>query len=151
MSDASGCYERAGRLFDTVVALDPAARAVALTAAATEDPEAVELARRMLERDGGARRLSWGAAVEPESVLGVRLGPYVIESLLGRGGMGAVYLGRRADPDAVVAIELLTLGVAPGEAIERVRREAECLATITTRASSATAARASTSRGDPTW
>jgi serine/threonine-protein kinase len=57
---------------------------------------------------------------------GVRLGPYEIESLLGRGGMGEVYRGRDVRLRRPVAIKILaTTLVADRDAIERFRREAE--------------------------
>src|SRR5262245_2694791 len=39
---------------------------------------------------------------------GFRVGPYVIQDLLGRGGMGAVYLGEHLDLHRKVAIKVLS-------------------------------------------
>ena len=61
---------------------------------------------------------------EPEEL--ARLLPqYCIESLLGHGGMGAVYKGRQPELDRPVAIKLLPAEIAADEQfIARFRREA---------------------------
>jgi serine/threonine-protein kinase len=57
---------------------------------------------------------------------GARLGPYEIETLLGRGGMGEVYRGRDTRLRRPVAIKVLAPGlVRSPDAIARFRREAE--------------------------
>jgi predicted Ser/Thr protein kinase len=60
---------------------------------------------------------------------GTTLGPYAVEELLGRGGMGEVYAARRARDGADLAIKLLHvhLGEAP-EMRLRFRRESDVLA-----------------------
>ncbi len=67
---------------------------------------------------------------EPEEL--ARLLPqYCIESLLGHGGMGAVYKGRQPDLDRPVAIKLLPAEIAADEQfIARFRREARTLAKL---------------------
>ncbi len=62
------------------------------------------------------------------------VGPYVIESLIGRGGMGAVYRARHAPTGAPRAVKLVLsarLGPADGErALARFRREVRVLARL---------------------
>jgi tetratricopeptide (TPR) repeat protein len=69
------------------------------------------------------------SSVEP-AVARKRLGPYEILSLLGRGGMGAVYLARRADGqyEKQVAIKLVDLPLATEVFFERFRQERQILA-----------------------
>lgn len=63
---------------------------------------------------------------------GFRVGPYVIRDLLGRGGMGAVYLAEHLDLHRKVAIKILTLGRGEDQklALERFLREARAAAAL---------------------
>jgi len=66
-----------------------------------------------------------------DSRLGTRLAGYQIKSLLGRGGMGVVYLAEQLGPHRQVALKLLLDPVAAGEAFrERFLRESELAAAI---------------------
>ena len=57
------------------------------------------------------------------------LGPYRVEAMLGRGGMGAVYRGRHERLGAVRAVKLLTGRMTP-QRVERFAREAQALARL---------------------
>jgi len=69
--------------------------------------------------------------VEPD-LSGRRVGAWQIERLLGRGGMGAVYLAARADGEfsKQVAIKFVQPSVAGAGALERFRAERQLLASI---------------------
>ncbi len=70
----------------------------------------------------------WGAdavALAP----GTRLNQYVVESVLGRGGMGVVHAGHDARLDRPVAIKILSHGADAG-AVARLRREAAVMAAL---------------------
>ena len=71
-------------------------------------------------------------ASEEPVVLGTRLGAYRLESEIGQGGMGAVYLATRADSefDKRVAIKLIREGAASEFAIRRFRNERQILARL---------------------
>lgn len=64
--------------------------------------------------------------------IGRRIGPYKLERLLGRGGIGAVYLGQRVDGqfDRQVAVKLIDLPVADSLFRERFRQERQILARL---------------------
>ncbi|WP_348261647.1 protein kinase [Telmatobacter sp. DSM 110680] len=61
-----------------------------------------------------------------------RVGPYEIDKLLGRGGMGAVYLAHRADGqfEQEVAVKLIDLPLATALFRERFRQERQILAEL---------------------
>ncbi|HEX6862165.1 MAG TPA: hypothetical protein VF414_05070, partial [Thermoanaerobaculia bacterium] len=89
--------------------------------AAHEDPRPLAIEERLL-----------AAAGEP--AMRERVGPYRIVRLLGRGGMGEVYLAERDDGEyrSQVAIKLLAggAGVFGGERERRLRRERQILASL---------------------
>jgi len=66
------------------------------------------------------------------SYIGKQIGAYKIEKEIGKGGMGAVYLARRADKefDKKVAIKLIKRGFDTDEIIERFRHERQILAAL---------------------
>jgi serine/threonine-protein kinase len=68
-----------------------------------------------------------GEAVDPEQI-----GPYRVLRRLGQGGMGAVYLARRADSQdaAPVAIKLARFELTDEEALRRFRAERQILARL---------------------
>jgi serine/threonine protein kinase/tetratricopeptide (TPR) repeat protein len=68
----------------------------------------------------------------PEPNIGRTLGPYVIEECIGRGGMGAVYLARRADQafERRVAIKMIRRGMDSELVIRRFRHERQILASL---------------------
>jgi eukaryotic-like serine/threonine-protein kinase len=69
-----------------------------------------------------------GPGVEP--VAGQQFGAYTLESLLGRGGMGSVWLARRSDGhfEGKVAIKILDHRGVARQGAEQIRREASLLA-----------------------
>ena len=70
-------------------------------------------------------------ADEPELV-GKKIGPYLIESEVGRGGMGAVFKAVRSDEhfEKRVAIKLIKRGFDTDEIIKRFRHERQILAAL---------------------
>lgn len=60
----------------------------------------------------------------PRDLTGQRFGAYVLEALIGRGGMGAVYRARQELLDRLVAVKVLAPDVIQNtDAVERFRRE----------------------------
>ncbi len=128
-------------LFDQALELPPIARAELLREVQFKSPLVYSQLRELLmahegsheffeqfERDGGL----W-AQFTPPSMIGRRFGSYVVESEIGRGGMGAVYKASRADDVfyKTVAVKLISGGAALSEsALEAFRRERQILAQL---------------------
>ena len=89
--------------------------------------------------DGSQRAVPVGVATPPGSssvtqlpTIGTRLGPYLITSVLGRGGMGIVYRATDTRLDRSVAIKMLAVGRRHAEPLaERFQREAKAIAALT--------------------
>src|SRR5947209_1710049 len=71
-----------------------------------------------------ARETETIAMAVGEQALSGRFGRYDIERLLGRGGMGAVYLARQVDLARPVVVKVIAPGMQGASLLERFRREA---------------------------
>ena len=82
--------------------------------------------------DGVVEDLSWSRRERSDSPIGQTVGAYRIIREIGRGGMGAVYLGERADRafEKEVAIKLLKRGTDTDEVVRRFEAEREILARL---------------------
>lgn len=139
---------RVDALFSAALDLEPAERAAWLDAACAGDgalrgelEELLRLADEPLPAVDGEgpglaafRREALDAAgvEETSEAPGARVGPYELERELGRGGMGVVWLARRADGafEQAVAVKLVRRGMATDEVQRRFRRERQILATL---------------------
>ena len=86
-----------------------------------------------LLRDEGFLEGGPAATLGPASLEGTSVGHYTLTALIGQGGMGAVWLGRRNDGrfDARVAVKLLNIALVGRTGEERFRREGAILARLT--------------------
>ena len=134
MNEATKHFRRVQEVFDEVIALPEDRRDVRLDKLCGSDAELLADVRSLLaamfeeiETSGSLRDAS---AARPQDLAQQRIGPYEIESLLGRGGMGAVYLAHRADGqyNKKVAIKLIDLPLATNLFRERFRNERQILA-----------------------
>ncbi|GEM_PF-2512058 len=71
----------------------------------------------------------------PEDLLGTVLGTCALERILGRGGMGVVYLAQQSRPHRQVAVKVLLLSLMPDPErrerfLKRFRREADAVAVL---------------------
>ncbi len=88
----------------------------------------MELARRSAPGNRESHRLQPAAA--PQALNG-RIGGLEFLSLVGQGGMGAVYRARQVDLDRIVAVKILPESLANDPTfVERFRREARALARL---------------------
>lgn len=142
----SESWSRVETLVDQLLDLDPLERAQALERARLADRTVAEEAENLLraiEEDRNDLLDSPLFVNSPELVAGATedaardrsgtvLGPYRLVSVLGRGGMGVVYLAERADEEFEkrVAIKLMPRGLESDEAERRFRLERQVLARL---------------------
>lgn len=146
----SGRFREARDLFADLVDLPEEERAARLLALEQGDPDLGAEVRHLLEADSKAGGFLEEPAPERLAALGVtgdgeeadeneretpvgeRIGPYRTLSLLGRGGMGEVFLAERADGqfEQQVALKLVKRGMDSEEILSRFRRERQILARL---------------------
>jgi len=127
--------------FNSLLGVDPSLRSIEVGKIATRDRElarALEslLAAHAKESDDFLQIPA--AALEPvdegpeeDSRVGTHVGPYELVRELGSGGMGEVYLARRADEfEHQVAIKLVRSGQDSAEVLRRFRAERQILANL---------------------
>jgi eukaryotic-like serine/threonine-protein kinase len=138
---------RALAQFDALVDLDPSAQAARLRALRAEDPALAEELTRLLRADAtpdslidrGFREVA-ATLVERVSdvraavagAAGQRIGPFQLDRLLGRGGMGEVWLATRHEGDfqQEVALKLLLRGIDGEDRVRRFVQERRILAEL---------------------
>lgn len=128
-------WTRLSPLLDALLDLPPDQRAGQLAAYRGEDPALADALEALLQREADDQTfLSQplpGLPVDRHA--GVRVGPYLLECLLGEGGMGQVWLASRADGvyERRVALKLLRPGLADTRLRQRFDRERDILARFT--------------------
>jgi tetratricopeptide (TPR) repeat protein len=127
---------------DQALDLAPAERELWLAELTTSEPGVARMLRELLSEHAALNAsqflenspLSRGElpALKRATLEGARIGAYTIERLLGRGGMGEVWLARRSDGrfDAQCAIKFLDDAVSHDKLAERFRREGRLLARL---------------------
>jgi Tol biopolymer transport system component len=128
------------RLFERASPLQAAERASFLEAQCRDEDVRREV-RALLEHpatgiDGVAEAIAdemAAIAQEPdpdERLIGVRLGPYRVDAIVGHGGMGAVYRASRDDGEFrhQVAVKLVRAAARSPAALQRFKRERQILA-----------------------
>ena len=128
-------WQRMSSVLDELLELDSTARAQRLEAERAVDPQQAAALERLLApltRIDAGGFLDEPAALPDAGLAGQRIGPYLVERELGRGGMGSVWLARRADGryDGQVAIKFVLLGLSSATARERFQREGRILARL---------------------
>ena len=134
----AGRWSQARELFERLVDLPAADREESLSG--VSDAELAARVRRLLEADAEAEgfletpvvAVAGGLLEVEEPAPPERIGPYRVLRRLGRGGMGEVFLGERADGlfEQRVAIKLLRRGMATEDVLARFARERRILARL---------------------
>ena len=134
-------WQQIEEVFSAAMELGPGERPAFLEQACSGDPELQAEVRSLIASSETAddyfHNLASHSGVPTESEpselpAGKRIGNYKLVELLGRGGMGAVYLAERDDDEfrMRVALKLLPLGLDTEEARQRFRRERQILARL---------------------
>lgn len=130
-------WERIDELFNRALGIPEVERAAFLRTEAGDEPELVEYVERLLAQDAAAETLlDRGIAHVAADVLDGsvpllrRVGPYRVIEVLGRGGMGVVYLGEREDLGFRVAIKVLRDATLSPARRDRFEREQQTLAQL---------------------
>ncbi|HKE93517.1 MAG TPA: protein kinase, partial [Povalibacter sp.] len=135
-------WQRLDGYLDHALELEPAEREPWLASLATTEPElATHLGDLLAERDAlnaagfleGSPLSSARRAATPASMSGQQVGAYRIERLLGRGGMGEVWLASRSDGrfEGRYAIKVLDCELVQPRLVERFLHEGRLLARLT--------------------
>lgn len=136
-------WAQLSKALDPLLDLEPDARQAALSQLRASDPALADELGPLLEADSQARAdqfLTGQAAPATDSLSapgpslqGHRIGPYALQTPLGAGGAGTVWLADRADGqyEGQVAIKLLHLALVDHAAAQRFAREGAILARLT--------------------
>jgi serine/threonine protein kinase/tetratricopeptide (TPR) repeat protein len=131
-------WPRVKEVLGLALEVPPAERAALLDVLCIDEPEVRAEVESFLSAESAAapfyERLAAGAVGHAEPVdphVGAHLGPYLIERLIGHGGMGAVYLARRTDDfEHSVAIKMIRRGMDSDLVVRRFRHERQILASL---------------------
>src|SRR5262245_52997670 len=113
---AAAVWAEIGPLLDEALDLSPQELTPWLAELEASRPEAAREVRRLLDEKARLDEqhfLETGPPLPPTSLTGQRVGAYTLESLLGEGGMGTVWLASRSDGrfEGRVAIKLLNVAL----------------------------------------
>jgi len=134
-TDAAGQWTEVLPLLDTALELEPAEREAWLAELASRDAPLAKRLGELLELHASNRAAGFmerSPLSAGEDLTGGQIGPYAIVRLLGRGGMGSVWLGRRNDGkfEGHAAIKILDRRGLGSDAAGQIRREASLLARL---------------------
>jgi tetratricopeptide (TPR) repeat protein len=137
VNESVGQRQRTEAIFHEVLAADEGRRPTLMEQLCSDDTALMEEVRSLIEASEAEERLSARLSetrIDADQVGAARyVGPYQIDRLLGRGGMGAVYLAHRADGEfhQQVAIKLIDFPLATDLFRDRFRMERQILAGLT--------------------
>ena len=120
-------------LLDHALELPESERPSWLATLRERDPSLADDVAALLAGEDDADRGRFLADPPIPSLAGMRLGAWVLEQPLGQGGMGSVWLARRADGrfEGRAAVKLMNLALLSPSGQERFRREGSVLARLT--------------------
>jgi serine/threonine protein kinase len=131
-------WQQVKDIFDRAVECDAASRTAYVREHCAEDEELRREVESLLASDTetgsllNAPPIALGMAVDPQRQAGARIGPYEILRELGKGGMGCVYLARRADGvyPKLVALKVMRSDFQSRDLLHRFEQERRILAAL---------------------
>lgn len=130
-------WGRLSPLLDQALEMDPRAREPWLASLHASQPALASLLRQLLDEKTEVDSLRFlegspAGAFAPGTLTGQRIGAYEIEGIIGQGGMGTVWLARRADGryEGKTAVKLLNASLIGGPAEQHFIREGSVLAAL---------------------
>jgi predicted Ser/Thr protein kinase len=137
MGEVAERFQKVEEIFNGAIDLEEAERENLIAQRCGNDADLKERVRRMIAacrrmEELNAARCMESAEQTAQHQQATRAGPYALNRLLGRGGMGAVYLAHRADGqfERQVAVKLIDLQFSSGVFRERFRQERQILAAL---------------------
>jgi len=135
MNHSTESLLRLEAIFNEVLAASDGARSALIETLCNHDAALIDEVHSLLNACAAEELVTTSRRSEPATLpkdlpARKRIGPYEIDRLLGRGGMGAVYLAHRVDGqfEQQVAIKLIDLPLATDLFRERFRQERQILA-----------------------
>lgn len=130
----SNLWRQVSPYLDKVLELELSAREPWLANLDREQPEVARELRKLLNLDLAISSSGFleGSLLSDDSLIGQKIGAYTVERLLGRGGMGSVWLARRSDEkfEGNAAVKLLERRGLGQQAATQIRHEANLLARL---------------------
>ncbi len=133
-------WDRQWEIFHAALEQPEAERDAYVSAACGEDDALKEVLTKLLRAHGGSSDFLQEPllisselldALEPEALIGQSIGPYVIRSVIGEGGMGVVYEADQLEPvRRSVALKVIKLGMNTREVVARFELERQALAVM---------------------
>ena len=129
-------WHRLKKIFNEALSKSPDQREAYLDEVSKEDPRLGKEVWALLEADNKAETfmetppLPEDLAENGESLVGTRIGQYLLVRIISSGGMGTVYEARQEHPKRLVALKVMKAGVATKSALRRFEYEAEVLAKL---------------------
>jgi len=131
-------WQRLSPYLDRALELDPVERSAWLEALRLQDADLAAQLSDLLQTGEQAQREGFlegssSPLLEQSSLAGMAVGAYTLQSPIGEGGTGSVWLASRSDGryEARVAVKLLKWGFIGRAGEERFRREGQVLARLT--------------------
>jgi serine/threonine-protein kinase len=131
-------WERIKEILDQALTAPAGQRLIRLRESLNDDPSLVAEVEALLQSEGGAggfldEPLFYRSSAEGDETLaaGSKVGPYQVVRLLGRGGMGEVYLAQRVDDfNRQVALKVIRFGLRRPDLLRRFLNERQILARL---------------------